>query len=193
MDDRYDFKEIETRLSQRWVHDGDYVAPEVPLDPSRKRYALTMFPYPSGDMHMGHVEVFSIHDSYARHSRMRGFEVLNPIGFDAFGLPAENAAIKRGINPREWTYSNIEKLRSSAVRLGCSFDWTRIFRTCDPEYYRWNQWIFLRLFERGLAYKKEAAVNWCPQDATVLANEQVLSDGTCERCGSQVEVRQLEQ
>ncbi|MBK5228419.1 MAG: leucine--tRNA ligase [Actinobacteria bacterium] len=192
MESAYDFKEIETRLAARWVEDGDYVAPEVPLDPSRKRYALTMFPYPSGDMHMGHVEVFSIHDSYARHSRMKGYEVLNPIGFDAFGLPAENAAIKRGINPREWTYSNIEKLRSSAVRLGCSFDWTRTFRTCDPEYYRWNQWIFLRLFERGLAYKKEAAVNWCPNDKTVLANEQVIA-GRCERCDTLVIKRYMSQ
>ena len=192
MESAYDFQEIETRLSVRWVEDGDYVAPETPKDPSLKRYALTMFPYPSGDMHMGHVEVFSIHDSYARYSRMRGFEVLNPLGFDAFGLPAENAAIKRGINPREWTYSNIEKLRSSAERLGCSFDWTRTFRTCDPEYYRWNQWIFLRLFERGLAYKKEAAVNWCPNDKTVLANEQVIA-GRCERCDTLVIKRYMSQ
>ena len=192
MESDYNFDEIETRLAVKWVQDGDYVAPEVPLDPSRKRYALTMLPYPSGDMHMGHVEVFSIHDAYARHARMKGFEVLNPLGFDAFGLPAENAAIKRGINPREWTYSNIEKLRSSAERLGCSFDWTRTFRTCDPEYYRWNQWIFLRLFERGLAYKKEAAANWCPQDKTVLANEQVVG-GRCERCDTLVVKRYMTQ
>ncbi len=192
MDARYDFTEIEERLSRRWIEDGDYVAPEVPSDPAKKRYALTMFPYPSGDMHMGHVEVFSIHDAFARYSRMRGYEVLNPLGFDAFGLPAENAAIKRGINPREWTYSNIEKLRSSAERLGCSFDWTRTFRTCDPEYFRWNQWIFLRLFERGLAYKKEAAVNWCPNDKTVLANEQVIG-GHCERCDALVVKRYMTQ
>src|SRR5680860_1607327 len=135
----YDFKEIEERWSQKWISDNAWRAPRLP-DPATKRYALTMFPYPSGVMHMGHVEVFSIHDAIARNLRMRGHQVLNPLGFDAFGLPAENAAIQRGIHPKTWTYSNIDKLFGSAQRLGCSFDWERTFRTCDPSYYRWNQW-----------------------------------------------------
>ncbi|HVF53877.1 MAG TPA: leucine--tRNA ligase [Actinomycetota bacterium] len=187
----YDFAELEGRWSAVWI-DGDYWAAPEPPDPEKKRYLLTMYPYPSGDMHMGHVEIFSIHDSIARFYRMNGFQVLNPFGFDAFGLPAENAAIKRGIHPREWTYANIEKIHSSAQRLGCSFDWARLVRTCDPEYYRWNQWFFLRFFERGLAYKKEAPVNWCPNDKTVLANEQVVG-GLCERCDTPVVKRNLSQ
>ena len=189
--ERYDFAAVEERWMREWIDNKAWAAPEVP-DPNKKRYTLTMYPYPSGDMHMGHVEIFSIHDAIARFARMRGFEVLNPIGFDAFGLPAENAAIKRGADPREWTYANIDKLYSSAERLGCSFDWDRTIRTCDPEYYRWNQWFFIRFFERGLAYKKEAPVNWCPNDKTVLANEQVVA-GRCERCDTPVEKRNLAQ
>ncbi|HEX2051283.1 MAG TPA: leucine--tRNA ligase [Actinomycetota bacterium] len=186
----YDFREVETRWARTWVERRAWAAPELPSRP--KRYALTMFPYPSGDMHMGHVETFSIHDAIARYLRMRGWEVLNPLGFDAFGLPAENAAIKRGIHPKKWTYANVETLRSSAERLGCSYDWDRTFRTCDPEYYRWNQWLFLRFYERGLAYRKEAPVNWCPNDKTVLANEQVVA-GRCERCDAVVEKRYMTQ
>ncbi|HVL64923.1 MAG TPA: leucine--tRNA ligase [Actinomycetota bacterium] len=192
MERSYDFAEIEQRLAARWTEENPWRAPRLPRDPANKRYLLTMFPYPSGDMHMGHVEVFSIHDAIARYARMRGFDVLSPLGFDAFGLPAENAAIKRGIHPKKWTYSNIEKLLSSAQRLGCSFDWSRIFRTCDPEYYRWNQWFFLKMYERGLAYRKEAPAWWCPNDKTVLANEQVVN-GLCERCDTPVEKRWLTQ
>ena len=176
--------------AEEWVETNPWAAPEKPVGP--KRYTVTMFPYPSGDMHMGHVEIFSIADAIARYSRMQGYDVLHPLGFDAFGLPAENAAIKRGINPRIWTYQNIDQLLSSAQRLGCSFDWSRLFRTCDPEYYRWNQWIFLRFYERGLAYRAEAAVNWCPKDKTVLANEQVIA-GRCERCDTPVVKRRLTQ
>jgi leucyl-tRNA synthetase len=187
----YDFKTIEDRWIKEWTDSRLGAAPDKP-DPARKRYAVTMFPYPSGDLHMGHVEIFSIHDSIVRHWRMKGYEVLSPIGFDAFGLPAENAAIKRGIHPKEWTYANIEKLTTSAIRLGCSYDWERSFRTCDPTFYRWNQWLFLRMFERGLAYRKKAAAWWCPHDKTVLANEQVIA-GRCERCDSLVVKRYLTQ
>ncbi len=189
--ERYDFATIEERWSKRWIDDKAWAAPDPP-DPAKKRYTLTMYPYPSGDMHMGHVEIFSIHDAFARFTRMQGYDVLNPIGFDAFGLPAENAAIRRALDPKEWTYSNIEKLYSSAQRLGCSYDWDRTFRTCDPEYYGWNQWFFLRFYERGLAYKKEAPVNWCPKDKTVLANEQVIA-GRCEQCDTPVVKRYLAQ
>jgi leucyl-tRNA synthetase len=186
----YDHNEIEERWKQRWIDDALWTAPEKPK--GEKRYAVTMFPYPSGDMHMGHVEIFSIHDAITRYWRMKGYDVLSPLGFDAFGLPAENAAIKRGINPKEWTYANIEQLYASAQRLGCSFDWSRKFATCDPEYYRWNQWFFVKFFERGLAYRKAAPANWCPNDKTVLANEQVVN-GRCERCGTIVEKRWLTQ
>ncbi|HEX2240092.1 MAG TPA: leucine--tRNA ligase [Actinomycetota bacterium] len=191
MEREYDFAAIEDRWMKTWISKKLWSAPEFP-DPDRKRYLVTMYPYPSGDMHMGHVEIFSIHDSIARFYRMQGFDVLSPIGYDAFGLPAENAAIKRGIDPREWTYANIEKLHSSAQRLGCSFDWDRVIRTSDPEYYKWNQWFFLRFYERGLAYKKEAPVNWCPNDKTVLANEQVIA-GRCERCDTPVTKKYLAQ
>ena len=191
MDNSYDFKAAEDRWMKKWIDDKLWSAPEMP-DPENKRYVVTMFPYPSGDLHMGHVEIFSIHDAIARFDRMRGFDVLNPIGWDAFGLPAENAAIKRGTHPKEWTYANIAKHRTSMERLGYSFDWDRVFYTCDPAYYRWNQWFFLRFFERGLAYRKKAPANWCPNDKTVLANEQVVA-GRCERCGAIVEKRYLTQ
>ena len=186
----YDFNEIENRWSAAWVDAEAWAAPEAPT--GEKRYTLTMFPYPSGDLHMGHVEIFSIHDAIARFSRMQGKDVLNPIGWDAFGLPAENAAIKRGIHPKTWTYENIAKHRSSMERLGCSFDWNRVFFTCDPAYYRWNQWLFLKLYEKGLAYRKAAPANWCPNDKTVLANEQVVN-GRCERCDTPVEKKYLTQ
>ncbi len=187
----YEFKAIEDRWKDKWIHSGQWSPPDPP-DPARKRYVVTMFPYPSGDLHMGHVEIFSIHDAYARYMRMAGYQVLNPIGWDAFGLPAENAAIQRGIHPKKWTYENIDKHRSSIQRLGFSFDWTRIFYTCEPSFYRWNQWLFARLYERGLAYRKEAPANWCPKDKTVLANEQVIA-GRCERCDTPVVKRNLTQ
>jgi leucyl-tRNA synthetase len=189
-DERYDPLTIEPPIAERWYDERTYtLAPDVPGD---RYYALTMFPYPSGDLHMGHCEIFSLHDTLARHKRMTGHAVLNPIGWDAFGLPAENAAKKRGADPRQWTYDNIEEQRSSIVRLGYSFDWSTRLHTCDSEYYRWTQWIFLELFDAGLAYRKEALVNWCPGCQTVLANEQVV-DGRCERSDDVVVRRPLTQ
>ncbi|MDN5744781.1 MAG: leucine--tRNA ligase [Nocardioidaceae bacterium] len=158
-----------------------------------KRYALTMFPYPSGDLHMGHAEVFALHDVISRYWRLRGYEVLNPMGWDSFGLPAENAAIRGGEHPATYTYANIETQYASMKRYGVSFDWSRRLHTSDPEYYRWTQWLFLKFREQGLAYRKNSPVNWCPNDQTVLANEQVLADGTCERCGAEVTKRELTQ
>jgi leucyl-tRNA synthetase len=187
----YDFREIETRWRARWEADRAWAAPSKPG--GEKRYVLEMYPYPSGDMHMGHVENFAgIGDAVARYWRMQGYDVLHPFGYDAFGLPAENAAIARNIHPREWTYANIAAFTESCKRLAISYDWQRSFATCDPGYYKWNQWLFLRFFERGLAYRKTAKVNWCPVDRTVLANEQI-SSGVCWRCGSVPEVRDLEQ
>ena len=151
-----------------------------------------MFPYPSGDLHMGHAEAFVMGDVVARYLRLQGYDVLHPIGWDSFGLPAENAAIKRNAHPAEWTYANIETQATSFKRYGLSFDWSRRLHTSDPEYYRWTQWLFLRFRERGLAYRKASYVNWCPKDQTVLANEQVVA-GVCERCGSVVTKRQLTQ
>jgi leucyl-tRNA synthetase len=191
MEREYDHKSIENHWMQEWIGGKYWAAPDFP-DPAKKRYVLTMYPYPSGDMHVGHVEIFAIHDSIARFVRMQGYQVLNPLGFDAFGLPAENAAIKRGIQPREWTDRNIAIWRASAERFGCSFDWDRMLSTCDPDYYRWNQWLFLRFYERGLAYRKEAAAWWCPKDKTVLANEQVIA-GRCELCDTLVVKRYLSQ
>ena len=157
-----------------------------------RTYMLDMFPYPSGDLHMGHAEAFSIGDVVARYWMLRGHDVLHPIGWDAFGLPAENAAIRRGEHPATWTYRNIATQAASFRRFGVSFDWSRRLNTCDPGYYRWTQWLFLRFLERGLAYRKASAVNWCPQDQTVLANEQVVG-GRCERCGAEVTKRDLTQ
>ncbi len=157
-----------------------------------KRYALTMFPYPSGDLHMGHAEVFALHDVIARYWWQRGYEVLNPMGFDSFGLNAENAAIRDNAHPATFTYANIAMSTESCKKFGVSFDWTRTFNTSDPEYYRWTQWLFLKFRERGLAYRKNSPVNWCPFDQTVLANEQVI-DGRCERCGNEVTKRELTQ
>jgi leucyl-tRNA synthetase len=183
---------LEARWLPRWESANAWAAPRVPT--KDKRYVLEMYPYPSGDMHMGHVENFAgIGDAIARYWRMRGFDVLHPFGFDALGLPAENAAIKRGIDPREWTYANIAQFTKSCKRLAISYDWARSFASSDPEQYKWNQWIFLRLFERGLAYRKMAKVNWCPKCHTVLANEQI-SAGVCWRHEDTVpEVRDLEQ
>jgi len=163
-----------------------------PEDPRPRKYVVDMFSYPSGDLHMGHAEAYSIGDAIARFERMRGSNVLHPIGWDSFGLPAENAALKRGMDPREWTYANIAVQAESFRRLGISFDWRTRLHTSDPEYYRWTQWLFLRLFERGLAYRKASPVNWCPNDLTVLANEQVIA-GRCERCGAVVTKRTLTQ
>lgn len=176
--ERYDPTSFEPAMATRWAEEGAYT---LDLDSSGDpHYALTMFPYPSGDLHMGHAEIFTIHDALVRHKRMTGHAVLNPFGWDAFGLPAENAAKQRGANPMEWTYANIEEQRQSIVRLGYSFDWETRLHTCDPVYYKWTQWIFTELLDAGLAYRKDANVNWCPGCQTVLANEQVI-DGRCER------------
>ncbi|HSK89757.1 MAG TPA: leucine--tRNA ligase [Euzebyales bacterium] len=186
----YDPHEIEPRWEKAWEDADLFVADEQSDKPPF--YALTMFPYPSGDLHMGHVEAFSLADAVARHRRLQGYEVMNPIGWDSFGLPAENAAIKRGIDPAGWTYANIETHAATMRRMGLSWDWTRRLHTSDPEYYKWTQWLFLQLLEAGWAYRSEATVNWCPHDQTVLANEQVIN-GHCERCDSLVTKRSLTQ
>ncbi|MFM8673079.1 MAG: leucine--tRNA ligase, partial [Candidatus Nanopelagicus sp.] len=161
-------------------------------DKRPKKYVLDMFPYPSGDLHMGHAEAYAIGDVIARYWLQKGFNVMHTIGWDAFGLPAENAAIKRNADPRAWTYENIAVQKSSMRRYACSFDWDRVLHTCDPEYYKWNQWLFLQMFEKGLAYRKDSPVNWCPDCQTVLANEQVVA-GLCERCDSAVTKKKLNQ
>ncbi len=167
-------------------------ADDADANDSTRRYALTMFPYPSGDLHMGHAEVMALHDVIARYWWQQGYDVMNPIGWDSFGLPAENAAIKRDEHPATYTYANIETQAESFRRYGISFDWSRRLHTSDPEYYRWTQWLFLRFREQGLAYRKFSPVNWCPNDQTVLANEQVVQ-GACERCGAEVTKRELSQ
>jgi len=191
LNDNYAFKDVEEKWQARWEKEGIYQVPDFSDRP--KYYCLEMFPYPSGKLHMGHVRNYSIGDVVARFKTMQGFHVLHPMGWDAFGLPAENAAIKHGgIHPAEWTFNNIDNMRAQLKQMGISYDWNREVATCHPGYYHWTQWLFLQLFHRGLAYKKKAAVNWCPECATVLANEQV-KDGGCERCKTQVEKRELAQ
>ena len=190
MPDRYDPAVIEPKWRERWLSDRLYHAPDD--DPRPKWYALTMFPYPSGDLHTGHWYAMAPSDAAARYRRMQGYNVLFPMGFDAFGLPAENAAIKRGIDPKAWTYANIDRMRGQLRMMGASFDWDREIITSDPEYYKWTQWWFLKFYEKGLAYRAEAAANWCPGCQTVLANEQVI-DGRCERSDDIVERRFLTQ
>jgi leucyl-tRNA synthetase len=185
-----------TAIQDKWNPIWERMKPFATNDPADKRprkYILDMFPYPSGDLHMGHAEAYAFGDIAARYWRQRGFNVLHPIGWDSFGLPAENAAIERGIDPVGWTYDNIAQQKASMKRYGVSFDWDRVLHTSDPEYYKWNQWLFLKLFEKGLAYRKESWVNWDPVDQTVLANEQVLPDGTSERSGALVVKKQLTQ
>jgi leucyl-tRNA synthetase len=190
MADRYAPQEIERKWQARWDAEGLY---RCDLHaPAPKHYALVMFPYTSGDLHIGHWYNFAPADTHARFKRMRGYNVFLPIGFDAFGLPAEEAAIKRGIHPFVWTRDNIERMTEQLKTIGGMYDWSHTLATCYPEYYRWNQWLFLQFFERGLAYRAKAAANWCPHCQTVLANEQVL-DGACERCGTPVVRRDLEQ
>jgi len=187
----YKADEIESRWRERWEADRLY---ETPNDSDRpKWYSLTMYPYPSGILHIGHWYAFAVPDVFARFQRMRGYNVLFPMGFDAFGLPAENAAIRHNIHPAAWTFDNIDRMRAQYRHMGAMIDWTREVITCTPEYYRWNQWIFLKMLERGLAYRQAGAVWWCPKDQTVLANEQVLEGNICERCGSSVIKRDLEQ
>ncbi len=184
----YDFKEIEKKWQKLWEENGVF---HVETDPTKpKYYVLEMFPYPSGRIHMGHVRNYTLGDILARVKRMKGYNVLHPMGWDAFGLPAENAAIKHGIHPAKWTYSNIDYMRNQLKKLGFSYDWRREFATCDPEYYRHEQKFFIEMYERGLAYRKKTLVNWCPSCHTVLANEQV-EDGKCWRCGSEVEIKEM--
>lgn len=183
-------------IAAKWQPIWDELKPfasDDPADTRPRKYILDMFPYPSGELHMGHAEAFAFGDIVARYWRQRGFNVLHPIGWDSFGLPAENAAIARGINPATWTYENIAEQKANFHRYGVSFDWSRVLHTSDPEYYKWNQWLFLKLYEKGLAYRKESWVNWDPVDQTVLANEQVLPDGTSERSGAVVVKKQLTQ
>ncbi len=182
-------------LQDKWLEVWDRLAPfrsGRPEDDRPRKYVLDMFPYPSGDLHMGHAEAYALGDVLARYWVQQGYNVMHPIGWDAFGLPAENAAIKNSADPRAWTYENIATQKESMRRYGCSFDWDRVLNTCDPEFYRWNQWFFLKMFERGLAYRKDSAVNWCPKDQTVLANEQVVG-GLCERCDTPVTKKKLTQ
>jgi leucyl-tRNA synthetase len=188
----YDPRAIQEKWQARWEAMDLFRASDDPEDTRPRRYVLDMFPYPSGDLHMGHAEAYAVADAMARYYFQRGDNVLHPIGWDAFGLPAENAAIRGNSHPADWTYKNIETQAASFRRYALSFDWSRRLQTCDPEYYRWTQWLFLRLHERGLAYRKDGYVNWCPVDQTVLANEQVIS-GKCERCGSEVVRRSLTQ
>jgi leucyl-tRNA synthetase len=186
----YDFASIEHKWQSRWERESLYRTPNQSEKP--KYYALAMLPYPSGDLHVGHAKNYTIGDAVARMRRMLGYNVLNPMGWDAFGLPAENAAIANGADPAAWTTENILNMRRQLHLLGTSYDWSREIATCEPEFYRWNQWLFLRLYEAGLAYKREAPVNWCPHDQTVLANEQVVN-GRCWRCEHLVQRRNLSQ
>ena len=190
--DRYDPRSVQGKWQQRWAAMDIFRASDDPADPRPRTYVLDMFPYPSGDLHMGHAEAYALGDAMARYYTQRGHNVLHPIGWDAFGLPAENAAIRNNTHPADWTYKNIEVQAASFRQYAISFDWSRRLQTCDPEYYRWTQWLFLRFYERGLAYRADGYVNWCPVDQTVLANEQVIN-GKCERCGSEVIRRTLTQ
>ena len=186
----YNPHEIEPHWQKVWADTGAYTAREDESKP--KRYVLEMFPYPSGDIHMGHVRNYTLGDVTARYYTMRGYDVLHPMGWDAFGLPAENAAIKHNSHPATWTYANIETQKASFKRMGFSYDWDRTVVACDPEYYRWGQWIFLQFWKRGLVERRNSPVNWCPNCKTVLANEQV-TEGECWRCHGAVEKRDLTQ
>lgn len=194
MDDTRETYDVE-EIQARWLPVWDDLQPfrsGIEGDPRPTKYVLDMFPYPSGDLHMGHAEAYALGDVIARYWVQRGFNVMHPIGWDAFGLPAENAAIRRGEDPGQWTYENIAQQKASMRRYACSFDWDRVLNTCDPEYYHWNQWFFLQMYERGLAYRKASNVNWCPNCQTVLANEQVVQ-GLCERCDTAVTKKKLTQ
>lgn len=186
----YDAEAIETKWQRVWEENQTYKTDTDPTKP--KKYVLEMFPYPSGDLHMGHARNYTIGDAMARQARMRGFDVLHPMGFDAFGLPAENAAIKHHTQAKKWTYENMDNALATMRRMGFSYDYDRLVRTCDPEYFKWGQWIFEKMYERGLVYRKKNPVNWCPKCKTVLANEQV-TEGRCWRCDSLVEKRDLDQ
>ncbi|SMB80258.1 leucyl-tRNA synthetase [Desulfonispora thiosulfatigenes DSM 11270] len=190
MSNHYNFQEIETKWQKEWEDTNAFKVVEDKSKP--KYYCLEMFPYPSGNLHMGHVRNYSIGDVVARYKKMKGFNVLHPMGWDSFGLPAENAAIKHGYPPAKWTIENMENMREQLKAMGISYDWDREIASCLPDYYKWTQWLFIQLYNKGLAYKKNSNVNWCPSCQTVLANEQVV-DGGCERCTSQVNKKALEQ
>src|SRR5688572_12428281 len=188
MQERYDHAAVEREAQTHWAARRDFSVAEDPA--RRKYYCLCMFPYPSGRLHMGHVRNYTMGDVLTRYMRMQGYNVLQPMGWDAFGLPAENAAMKNGVPPAKWTYDNISYMKGQLQQLGFALDWKRELATCQPEYYRWNQWLFLRMLERGIAYKKTGVVNWDPVDQTVLANEQVI-DGRGWRTGAPVEKREI--
>ncbi len=188
LEKEYSFREIEEKLLKEWEENKLFKTEEK--ENREKFYVLEMFPYPSGRIHMGHVRNYAIGDVVNRYLRMKGKNTLHPMGWDAFGMPAENAAIRSGVHPAKWTYENIDYMRNELKRLGFSYDWDREVTTCSPEYYRWNQWIFLKMYEKGIAYRKSAVVNWCPHDMTVLANEQVI-DGRCWRCDTPVVQKEI--
>ena len=191
MQEKYLPADIETAAQTHWQNARTDLAVEKPQDPTRpKYYCLSMFPYPSGKLHMGHVRNYTIGDVLARYHGMQGYNVLQPMGWDAFGMPAENAALQNNVAPAKWTYENIDAMRAQLQRLGFAFDWSRELATCTPEYYRWEQWLFTRLYEKGLIYKKLGTVNWDPVDQTVLANEQVI-DGRGWRSGALIEKREI--
>ena len=187
----YKPQEIESKWQKKWEADGLY---QADINQAKQKfYALTMLPYPSGELHIGHWYAMAPSDARARYKRMGGYNVMFPMGFDAFGLPAENAAIQRGVHPQEWTYANINKMRTQLRSMGAMFDWRREAVSADPEYYHWTEWFFIKLFENGLAYRKHSPVDWCPQCNTTLAREQVHGeDRHCERCGTQVTKKDLE-
>ncbi len=188
--ERYSPQAIEKKWQKKWEEEKAF---RTEMDSSLpKYYTLEMFPYPSGNLHMGHVRNYSIGDVLARYKTMEGYNVLHPMGFDSFGMPAENAAIKNGVHPAKWTYKNIENMERQQREMGLSYDWDREAITCSPEYYKWTQWLFELFYERGLAYKKKASVNWCDTCGTVLANEQVI-EGKCWRCDSEVHKKDLSQ
>ncbi|HWR59786.1 MAG TPA: leucine--tRNA ligase, partial [Thermodesulfovibrionales bacterium] len=190
MEEKYNPQSVELKWQEFWSGKNLY---RTDTDEGKEKfYCLEMFPYPSGKIHMGHVRNYAIGDVIARYKKMRGYNVLHPMGWDAFGLPAENAAIKGKVHPAKWTYENIASMKKQLNRMGLSYDWDREITTCSPEYYRWNQWFFIKMFEKGIAYKKSSFVNWCQSCATVLANEQVI-DGKCWRCDSEVIQKELEQ
>ena len=190
MNEKYPFSEIEPKWQAHWDDNGLFKTDLA--DTAQKYYCLMMFPYPSGKLHVGHGRNYIIGDAVVRYKKMRGFNVLSPMGWDAFGLPAENAAIKTGTPPRESTLANIAIMKKQLAAWGCCYDWDKEVTSCEPDYYKWTQWLFIQMFNRGLAYKKKSNVNWCPDCATVLANEQVV-DGLCDRCDSVVNQKPLEQ